>query len=258
MLTALHICDEVESETYISSANAEYLHHPSHQGGIRFMNGPSMKATASVIPYMQANGGRFVQFVDRANGEQSVANFTYGMDLWELFRAQPSMLADFSAYLSGRREDMVGHWFDLYPAEEELAPVFDAMKDDDALCVDVGGNVGDDVQAFQKRFPDHKGRLVLEDLPESISKAKDILAGTGIECMEYDFFTPQPIKGAKLYYFGGIYHDWPDEKAKQILRNTTSAMDEGSRIMIDEFPLPDDKAPLDLVSYVRILHITSF
>ena len=208
-----------------------------------------MKAMASVIPYMQANSGKFIPFPDTSKGETTISTFAYGMSLWELFRSQPSILADFSAYLSGRREEMVGSWFDIYPAQDKLAPIFATMKGDQPLVVDVGGNTGYDLQAFQQRFPNRKGRLVLQDLAENISKARGILAGTGIECMEHDFFTPQPIKGSQVYYFGGIYHDWPDAQAKQILSNTAAAMSEDSRIIIDEMPLPDEKAPLDLVSY---------
>ena len=207
MLTVLHITEEVGLETYTSNANAEYLHHPSRQGAMRFINGPTMKAMASVIPYMRANGGKFPQFPDSAKGEISAATFAHGMSLWELFRSEPSTLSDFIAYLSGRRENIVGYWFDTYPVKEKLAPVFEAIKDDEPLYVDVGGNVGYDLQTFKQRFPGCRGRLILQDLPENISKARDILAGTGIECMEHDFFTPQPIKGAKVYYFGGIFHD---------------------------------------------------
>ena len=81
MLTALKICDEVGLETYTSNANAEYLQRPSSQSAIRFIGGPTMKSMANVIPYMQANGGRFIQFPDISKGETSAANFTHGMSL---------------------------------------------------------------------------------------------------------------------------------------------------------------------------------
>ena len=249
MLTALYICEEVGFETYISNVNAEFIHSPSGQGGIRFINGPTMRAMSSVLPYMRANGGKFIQFPEKSKGETSAATFAYGKSLWEVFREQPEVLGDFIAYLNGRREGMVGHWFDIFPAKEKLTPIFDTIKDNEPLLVDVGGNICYDVQAFQSRFPNYRGRLILQDLPENITKARDILKDTGIECMEHDFFTPQPIKGAKVYYFGGIYHDWPDTEAKQILKNTAAAMNEDSRIIIDENPLPDEKAPIDLVAY---------
>ncbi|KAI8947771.1 hypothetical protein F4801DRAFT_582106 [Xylaria longipes] len=33
----------------------------------------------------------------------------------------------------------------------------------------------------------------------------------------YDFFTPQPIKGARTSYMHGVLHDWSDEPARKIL-----------------------------------------
>jgi hypothetical protein len=204
MLTALHITIESAPGTYISNPNAESLTHPSQVGGMKFINRPTLKVMANVVPYMRANGGKFPQFPDASKNQVSVANFTHGMSVWELFRSDPEVLADFSAYLSGRREDMVGYWFDIWPAKEKivsmLADPSDDSAEDRALVVDVGGNVGYDLQAFQGRFPDlkGKGRLVLQDLPENIKNAKILLDGTGIEAMEYDFFTPQPVKGSQI------------------------------------------------------------
>ena len=59
--------------------------------------------------------------------------------------------------------------------------------------------------------------------------------------MAYDFFTPQPIKGARIYLFRSVCHDWDDEKSIELLRNTVDAMDPSySRLLIDEWVLPDE------------------
>jgi hypothetical protein len=81
MLTALYLVDEIDFETYTSNANTKYLHRPSSQGAIRFINGPTMKAMSSVVPYMRANGGKFIPFPDPSKGETPVAAFAYGMSL---------------------------------------------------------------------------------------------------------------------------------------------------------------------------------
>ena len=103
---------------------------------LRFCFG-TMKAMASVIPYMQANRGKFLQFTDSAKCETSAASFAYGMSLWERKSSQSPALADFIAYLSGRCVDMVGYWLDVYFAKEKLDPVFDSIKDDESLYIDV-------------------------------------------------------------------------------------------------------------------------
>lgn len=245
MLTALQICEEVSSETYISNANAESLASPGLTAGVKFLNRVTLQKMASVVPYMRSNGGRFIQFPDASKGEKALVDFTYGMSFWEYLRNEPEHLSNFNTYIGGRHENLVGRWFDilsakdLIPSKLETAP----LSKGEALVVDVGGNVGYDLQDFQKRFPEYKDRrLVLQDLPENITKAKESLAGTGIECMEYDFFTPQPVKGARFYVFCGIFHDWPENEAKKILKTVAAAMDNDSTLIIEEMPLPDEKA----------------
>lgn len=45
--------------------------------------------------------------------------------------------------------------------------------------------------------------------------------------------------GARFYYFRSILHDWADEKALIILKNTISALGPDSAILIDEMALPN-------------------
>ena len=252
MLTALSLATETGLETYVSNANTVCLATPSNIGAMRFMTNTSMRNIASVAAYMRANGGAFHQFPDKARGQKSAAEFAYGMPLWELLRQEPQTLTDFVAYLSGRREGMVAAWWEIFDLQgllgRELAGE-DGAGEGEVLLVDVGGNVGYDLMGLKKRYPNCKGRLVLQDLHENIVKATTLTAGTGIECMEYDFFTPQPIAGARVYFFGGICHDWPDAETQTLLRNTVAAMNERSVLCIGEFPLPDVKAPLSLVTY---------
>jgi hypothetical protein len=87
------------------------------------------------------------------------------------------------------------NWFEYYPVKERL------RVDDPShvLFVDIGGNTGGDVATFKKRFPDLPGRVILQDLPSVIEGAQPSPAG--VESMGHDFFTPQPVKGAKAYYF---------------------------------------------------------
>jgi O-methyltransferase. len=56
---------------------------------------------------------------------------------------------------------------------------------------------------------------------------------------------PQPVTGARTYYFRSIFHDWDDQISRRILRNTVSAMaPDYSRILIVDFVLPDTDTPL--------------
>ena len=44
---------------------------------------------------------------------------------------------------------------------------------------------------------------------------------------------------ARAYHFRAIFHDWPDDRCRQILRHTAAAMRPGySKLLISEFVLP--------------------
>jgi hypothetical protein len=84
-------------------------------------------------------------------------------------------------------------WADdgAYPVKERLGN----SKEDEVLVVDIGGGAGHDLLGFKKRHPEVKGRLVLEELPYVIDQV-DKGKLDGVELVEHDFYTPQPIKGA--------------------------------------------------------------
>lgn len=79
-----------------------------------------------------------------------------------------------------------------------------SIQDEDVLLVDVGGGIGQDLLKFHAKNPDLRGRLILQDLPDVVNNAK---VPEYIEAMGHDFFTPQPIHGAKAYFLHSILHD---------------------------------------------------
>lgn len=90
---------------------------------------------------------------------------------------------------------------DFFPVRERL--IKGARADPDAvLMVDVGGNIGHDLAEFQTKHPNSPGRLVLQDLPVVIGQIKTLDAG--IERMEHDFLTEQPVKGERLESLGEV------------------------------------------------------
>lgn len=124
------------------------------------------------------------------------------------------------------------------------------------LVVDVGGNTGIDLSYVLAKHPDlPAGSLVLQDLPEVIANVK---VDKRIKAMTDDFFLPQPVQGkgalktlygivytdtqpvgSRAYFMHAVLHDWPDDKAKQLLSNTRDAMVKGySKLFIYEVVLP--------------------
>ena len=60
------------------------------------------------------------------------------------------------------------------------------------MLVDVRGGVGHGVQAIKEKNPAIPGRFVLQGVPSTIKQARLV---PGMEAMDHDFFTPQPVKG---------------------------------------------------------------
>ena len=108
--------------------------------------------------------------------------------------------------------------------------------------VDVGGGHGGVSQALA-RATKHL-HFVVQDLHGTVTEGEKLLppdvAGR-VEFMTHDFFAPQPVRHADVYFFRFILHNWSDKYAAQILEKLIPAMKSGSRVVIYEF-LPDEVA----------------
>lgn len=123
----------------------------------------------------------------------------------------------------------------------------------EGTVVDVGGSDGVVGMAIAQRFP--KLRCIIQDLPnpanEGAKKIPDELKGQ-VTFMAHDFFTPQPVRNADVYFFRWILHDWSDENALKILRALIPALKHDARIVIHEYVLPQPGAiTLDEEKYLR-------
>lgn len=135
-------------------------------------------------------------------------------------------------------------WTDVYNTNV-LVQGADLSESGPALFVDIGGAHGLDSARFLQKHPELPGpaRIIVQDLPEVVSThAKETLSPR-IERMAYDFFQPQPLHGARAYFFHAVPHDWPDEECKQIFQNVKTAMQKGySKLLIYEIVMPSTGA----------------
>jgi hypothetical protein len=99
-----------------------------------------------------------------------------------------TLLRNFNIWMSGTHAT---HWLDWFPVEEEMIK---GLKQDEkaVTMVDVGGSLGHELLELKKRYPELSGRLILQDLLETI---KDVAETKVFEPVVHDFFTPQPIEG---------------------------------------------------------------
>ncbi|MCJ1378681.1 hypothetical protein MMC17_001780 [Xylographa soralifera] len=141
----------------------------------------------------------------------------------------------FELYMSGFDEGRA-NWMDFFPVEEKLC---NGARTNGILFVDVGGGIGHEAIALKMRFPKLPGKFILQDLPQTV---KDLHL-EGVEAMAHDFFKPQTIKGARVYYFRNVLHDWSDDNCRTILTETRHAMDPSySRILINQWVVPSRDA----------------
>ncbi|KAL2850454.1 O-methyltransferase-domain-containing protein [Aspergillus pseudodeflectus] len=106
---------------------------------------------------------------------------------------------------------------------------FNKLVDDGGVIVDVGGGMGQVAQSILSHWPG----LGLECIVQDKFAIKSGSTPPSLEMQTYDFFCPQPVKGAAAYLFRHIFHDWPDDACIKILKNTVEALNpHRSRILI--------------------------
>jgi hypothetical protein len=167
---------------------------------------------------------------------------------FEWLISDPAMMSNFNTFMAGNLETRK-NWFDAFPAEKI---VFDGASTDpeSVLLIDIAGGEGHDIERFHQKFRDAPGRLVLQDLAPSINNIKSL--DETITRQVYDFFTEQPIKGARIYFVKYIFHDWPTKDCVAILKNIAAAMKPGySKLLIAEWILPAK----DVALYPALLDI---
>ena len=127
----------------------------------------------------------------------------------------------------------------MYPFADELDGIRSSAEE--IVLVDVGGGHGQALQDILTHAPSLQGRrMILQDRASTLKRHIICSSSPTIESLPHDFFQPQPIKGALAYLFRHVLHDWPDEQALAILRQTTPALERGkSRILVAERVLPD-------------------
>lgn len=131
------------------------------------------------------------QFADEPDAV-TLFKYAHGTDvIFGLLEKNAEQKQAFDDYMAARRVEGMPQWFDIYPAAEKVQ---DARTESGAtFMVDVGGGPGQEIARFKEKHPELPGRFILQDLPLTLERIERL--PDGVEVMEYDFFTPQPIKG---------------------------------------------------------------
>ncbi|KAI1377949.1 O-methyl transferase B [Hypoxylon crocopeplum] len=150
---------------------------------------------------------------------------------FDLMLTLPGAMDDFHTYMALRRQTDLS-WLTVYPVREETAGLTDPER---PLYVNIGGGIGHQCAQFREKYPDIPGRVILQDLPDTVARA---LPTPGVENMAYDFFQAQPVRGAKFYFMRGVPHNHPPQRAQLIFERVREAMAPDSVLLVDEAVLP--------------------
>ncbi|KAE8150349.1 S-adenosyl-L-methionine-dependent methyltransferase [Aspergillus avenaceus] len=234
VMEGLGLCACAEPEVYLPTDKTIAFTQPIGRDGVPCLYDLAVPTLVQLPAYFREH-----HYLMPKEYSRSPMRWAVGQSQFEWLAQRKHQQALFNSYMSSRRHGKPS-WFDVYPVERLVQDAED--HDGAAFLVDVGGNQGHDLIRFREKYPDVKGRFILQDLPQVVESAS---VGEDIDAMAYSFLDPQPVKGARAYYFRAIFHDWPDYICHRILQNTVSALRPGySRIIIVDCVLPDTNTPL--------------
>ncbi|KAF5656781.1 hypothetical protein FHETE_10795 [Fusarium heterosporum] len=221
--------------TALSNALAE----ENYQHSINFCQRASARAFLNLPDHFEKSNYQPPSLTD---GPFQYAHNT-SLPFFEWLVANPPYVDWFGSFMSVYRAGNPD-WWSFYPIKERLIKGFDKTNSD-VFLVDVGGGRGHDISAFAngQELP---GRLILQDLPEVISSVEK---ASCFEAQSHNFYTPQPVKSARVYFLHSILHDWGAEDGVKILENLKPALKPGySKILINEIVLSEENPSVPATS----------
>ncbi|KAI0045351.1 S-adenosyl-L-methionine-dependent methyltransferase [Auriscalpium vulgare] len=120
----------------------------------------------------------------------------------------------------------------------------------ESVVVDVGGNVGSVTLTLAAAFPHLK--YVVQDLKPVIEnnaqkasapcfwedEAPELVSSGRVTLQAQDFFQPQSVKQADVYFLRLVIHDWPDSTSEIILKNLRAVAAPHTKLVIYEMIMP--------------------
>jgi hypothetical protein len=170
---------------------------------------------------------RWTLLLDSIRTGNAVVAALRGKESFEYFAENPELAALFNQTMTSISEltdatVVAGYDFSVYPT-----------------IVDVGGGHGPLLATILAAAPASRG--VLSDLSTVVADAPNLLrerdVADRVRIEEGSFFDSVP-RGGDAYVLKNIIHDWPDEKAVQILRNVRAAADPQATLLLVELVIP--------------------
>jgi hypothetical protein len=167
--------------------------------------------------------------IDAVRTGESVVPKLHGMEAFDWIETQPELSEVFNLAMTNLSEMAVG----------AVTAAYDFARF--RTVVDVAGGHGRLLAGILTTTPTATG--VLFDLPHVVAGAHSLLSkhrvAERVRIVEGSFFDAIP-EGADLYVLKNIIHDWPDDKAQQILKTLRAATRPGTTVLLVECVIPAD------------------
>jgi SAM-dependent methyltransferase len=157
----------------------------------------------------------------------------FGMSAFEYLGRHPSE----SAIFNRNQELLIG------AASDAIAEAYDWSTVTRVL--DIGGGTGSLLSAILATNPHLSGVIFERDAVAADARAAIDERGFGNRCQVVagDFFQRIPPVEADVAILSHILHDWDEEHAARILRNTRATMRPNDRLLVAEAVLPPGNGP---------------
>jgi hypothetical protein len=167
--------------------------------------------------------------IDAVRTGESVVPKLHGMEAFDWIESQPELSEVFNLAMTNLSQMAVG----------AVTAAYDFARY--RTVVDVAGGHGRLLAGILAATPTATG--VLFDLPHVVAGAESLLSkhrvAERVRIVEGSFFDAVP-EGADLYVLKNIIHDWPDDKAQQILKTLRAATRTGTTVLLVECVIPAD------------------
>ena len=244
-LSALRLVDEVSSYVYQANDLTMELADPGMAAGFKLVYddimGPS-STMAHMWTYPKLN--QYKSPPSAVDGPFQRARNSVGTPPFKTWAQEtPEQFDNLSAFMPRVQKERL-HWTEWFPAEALF------KSKDTFTFVDVGAGRGHDLFALAAKYPEQKARFIMQDLPSVIDEGSEQREKDGtkidsrVEVMKHDFFQPQSVQHADIYWMHKIMHDWPDDESVKILTRLKDAMGPQSRIFLNDMILPNERCEL--------------